>query len=189
MAWFVFLTSVTPGPNTLMLVASGMNYGYRRTLPHIFGVVLGFGTLVLLCAAGVGQIYQLYPEFRWVLKILGTVYLLYLAYRVATAEKTRRSNAANALTTRGAMAFQFVNPKAWVMSLTTVSTFMPDVGSPTVLVMAVVSIAMCINLPCLSVWALFGAAMSRGLASRKIQKVVNLTMATLLAGTIPFIVF
>ena len=185
---FAFVMSITPGPNNIMLWASGANYGLRKTLPHLFGVNLGFGSLILLCGLGLGVIFETFPVFQTVLKVIGSLYLLYLAVRIATA-----SSASAAVTNRPqsfweAVGFQYANPKAWVMALTAMSTFSIPQSSPLINAALITLTVMVINLPCIAVWVVFGTAIGRFLTNPRARLVCNLVMAGLLVGTIVWMV-
>ena len=176
--------SITPGPNNIMLWASGANYGFKRTLPHLLGVNIGFGSLIFLCGLGLGAIFEAVPVLQTVLKILGALYLLYLAYRTATASFGSEAKNQKPLSFLEAASFQYANPKAWVMGLTAMSTFaIPSVhfASSAVLITLVVTL---VNLPCISTWALFGVIIGRFLTNARTLLLFNFTMAGLLVGTV-----
>lgn len=187
--YLVFVTSITPGPNNIMLAASGMNYGYRRSLPHLCGIFSGFGLLIVLCAVGIGALYETFPILRNILRGLSAVYLCYLAYKIATAGGAELKKTSKPLTWFEAASFQFINPKAWVMSLTFISSFMPDFGSLLFEVIFMLVIGVTVNFPCTSVWVLFGQVMARMFTSDKTRKIINYIMAGLLLLMIPILVF
>lgn len=187
-AYLVFVTSITPGPNNIMLASSGMNFGYRRSLPHLVGIFSGFGLLLALCTIGVGALYESYPILRQILRVLSAGYLIYLSYKIATAGGTELKNSGKPLTWFQAASFQFVNPKAWVMSLTFVSSFVPNLGSIWLEVAFVLVVGMGINFPCTSVWVLFGKAMARMFTSDRTRKLINYIMAVMLLLMIPILV-
>jgi len=117
LAAFAFVTSITPGPNNLMLMASGANFGFRRTIPHMLGVGLGFTVMIVLVGVGLAQIFEAYPEARTALKIISVIYLLYLAWKIANAAApTSAEEAGTPITFIQAALFQWVNPKAWSMA-------------------------------------------------------------------------
>jgi len=114
---FAFVSSITPGPNNLMLMASGANFGFRRSIPHMFGIGLGFVFMVLLVGAGLVQIFDAYPVSHMALKVVSVFYLLYLAAKIATAAPVRQGQCGGTpMTFLQAAAFQWVNPKAWAMA-------------------------------------------------------------------------
>ena len=122
---FVVVTLFTPGPNNTMLMASGLNFGFRRGLPHLWGVALGFAAMVLSVGVGLGAVFQAYPAAYTVLKYAGAAYLLYLAWQIATAGASKRAGGERAARSRSwkRAAFQWLNPKGWVMAVGAVSTY------------------------------------------------------------------
>ena len=179
---FSFVSSVTPGPNNMMLLASGLNFGFRRTIPHMLGIGIGFTIMVLLIGLGLGQVFVRFPVLYTALKLAGAVYLIWLALKIARSgpiSKDEPNAAAEPFTFLQAAAFQWVNPKAWMMAVTAVATYMV-VESPTLNAMIVAVSFGVVNLPSVSVWALFGVGMRRLLDDPKKQKLFNWTMAGLL---------
>lgn len=184
-----FVSSITPGPNNFMLWASGLNHGVKRTLPHLAGVSLGFSFLIFLVAVGLGTLFDRYSGVALGLKIVGGGYLAYLAYRVFTSGSSARSNnVAPPLTFLQAALFQWVNPKAWVMSTTAVSTLLD--GDRPVLRAAVALTApfWVVNLPCIGLWMWSGAASSRWLDDQRRLRIANRSLGVLLGGTVVLIV-
>ena len=122
---FCLVLSVTPGPNNIMLMASGMNFGVRRTVPHAAGVLFGYPLMVLLVGFGMGQIFQTFPVLLTGLKIASVVYMLWLAWKIATAssQNTGGTDMARPISFMQAVMFQWVNGKAWMMTLATLSAF------------------------------------------------------------------
>ncbi|MEM6274933.1 MAG: LysE family translocator [Myxococcota bacterium] len=181
---FALVASVTPGPNNLMLLASGTNYGFRRTIPHLLGVNLGFTLMLVLVGTGVMQVFRVFPPAFLVLKVLAFGYLLYLAYRVATAEPGFDSTESADTERRPfsfieAVLFQWVNPKAWTMALTANTTFVDEPGSVKGLaVLALVFAAM--NLPAISLWAVTGVYIRKLLARPVFARTFNVVAALLL---------
>lgn len=181
LALFAFVSSITPGPNNTMLLASGANFGVRRTLPHLAGVVIGF--VVLLVAAGLmlGGLFAAYPALHDVLKIAGALYLIWLAWKIARSDGLADAGVgAQPMTFLQAAAFQWVNPKALTMALTAVSTYAPSQGFA-VNVLIVGLVFGLVNLPCIASWTAFGAALRRVLERPGALKAFNWTMAALLA--------
>ena len=177
---FTFVSSITPGPNNLMLMTSGLNFGFGRTVPHLLGVGLGFTVMVLLVGLGLAEIFMRAPVLLLVLKGLGAAYLLYLAVKIARSGPPRTGVARGIpLTFLQAAAFQWVNPKAWIMAVTACATYtLPDRYTFSVLVIAAVFGV--VNLPCVSVWVGFGSGLRRLLADPAKLKIFNYTMAALL---------
>ncbi len=185
---FAFVMSITPGPNNIMLWASGANYGLKRTLPHLFGVNIGFGSLILLCGLGLGVLFETFPFFQTFLTVAGSLYLLYLAYRIATASFGAEAQAAQPLGFWEAAGFQYANPKAWVMGLTVMSAFTVPQLSLVTKAVFVTLVVMMVNLPCIGVWAVFGTALGRFLTNKRALMAFNFVMAGLLVGTIALLI-
>jgi threonine/homoserine/homoserine lactone efflux protein len=165
LASFAFVASITPGPNNMMLSASGIAFGLRRTVPHMCGVWVGFALLLMLCGAGVGAVIVRFPALAFALKTIGTVYLLYLAWTMRHALEPRAQSAAmRPLKFAEAVAFQFVNPKGWVMAVTAVSVFVPDLEPRWRAVALMCAVFSAINLPCVGSWAVLGAGLKGWLA-------------------------
>ncbi len=177
---FAFVSSVTPGPNNLMLLASGVNFGFVRTIPHMLGVALGFVLMTVLVGVGLAGLFTTWPPARILLQIASVGYLLWLAWKIANAaapDAAARSRG-RPFTFVQAAAFQWVNPKAWSMALTAMALYAPTADLRSVALVAVVFGA--INLPSVSAWAAMGTALRRFLAHPKRLRAVNVTMALLL---------
>lgn len=187
--YFMFATSITPGPNNIMLASSGMNFGYRLSVPHITGIFSGLGLMIVLCAIGIGAVYESYPFVRNILKLLSGSYLVYLAYKTATAGGAEINGGGKPFTWLEAASFQFVNPKAWVMAITYASSFMPSAGSLWQQLGFLLVISVVTNYLCISCWVLFGQVMARMFTSDKTRKIINYIMASLLILMIPILVY
>lgn len=192
-AMFSFVMSGTPGPNNIMLLASGAQFGFRRTLPHMIGIGLGMVTLISATLLGLGALFVLYPPLYLVLKWVGGAYLLWLAWKIASAPVSNetgneKNGQAKPMTWWQAALFQFVNPKGWMMAISAVSTFTlqgdlyVQSGIWILLVFALV------NLPTISVWAWLGVSIRRWLTDARRQKVFNLVMGAATALTLVMIV-
>lgn len=177
---FSFVSSVTPGPNNIMLFASGVNFGVRRSIPHMLGISFGFGLLLTAVGAGLGAVLKAVPIAFVALKIVGGAYMLYLAWRIATSgPPDSATRTAQPMGFWEAVAFQWVNPKAWVMAAVAMATYTLD-GSYAVNVLIVVLTFSLVNLPTISAWAMFGLWMRRFLSNPKILRIFNVTMAVAL---------
>ena len=147
---FAFVSSITPGPNNLMLMTSGVNFGYRLTIGHMLGVSLGFGLMTILVGVGVTQLFEAFPISYLIMKVLCVCYMLFLAYKIVNSSHIGSTNHATSspMTFIQAVIFQWVNPKAWTMALTAISVYSPDkiIASITL----VVCIFSLINFPCIS---------------------------------------
>ena len=181
MAMFAFVTSVTPGPNNMMLLASGVNFGVRRTLPHWLGVSLGHFVMLLLVGAGLERILNAYPFVYQVMKVLGFAYLVYLAWGVARSGALERNGdeSTQPISFMGAAAFQWVNPKAWIMSIGYFSNYMPTDASLTFVVLTCLMFS-AINFPSVGLWVWLGAKLEHFLQQETKRKIFNGTMAVLL---------
>jgi threonine/homoserine/homoserine lactone efflux protein len=181
---FVVVTLFTPGPNNAMLMASGLNFGFRRGLPHLWGVALGFAVMVLAVGLGLGAVFQAYPLAYTVLKYAGAAYLLYLAWQIATAGPVEEG------TTRGrpitfleAAAFQWLNPKGWVMAVGAISAYAAVAAFP---LNVVLMSALFGTLGILSsaTWLGFGTGLKRLLTNPAAVRTVNIVMALLLVASL-----
>jgi threonine/homoserine/homoserine lactone efflux protein len=182
---YAFVTSVTPGPNNFMLLASGVNFGFMRTIPHMFGISVGFFILLLAVGFGLGAVFTAFPELHLVLKVVGAAYLLYLAWRIAMSRSLAKEGEVGAvpMTFMEAAAFQWVNPKAWVMALTAMAIYTnPD--RPFLSVWIVAGAFALVNLPSVSSWAGFGTALRGFLADPVRLKWFNIIMGVLLVLTL-----
>ncbi len=180
---FAFVSSITPGPNNLMLMASGANFGVRRTVPHMLGISLGHAVMVFLVGMGLAAIFLAWPPALVILKGASAVYMLWLAWRIAHAAAPGEGQAGGRpFTFLQAAAFQWVNPKAWAMALTAVTVYAPGTGSLAMLAVAIVFAA--VNLPSVSVWAWLGQQVRVLLTSPVRLRVFNWTMAALLVASL-----
>lgn len=177
---FAAVTCVTPGPNNMMLMASGVNFGMRRTVPHALGVVCGFALMMALVGLGLSGLFARVPALLVALKWVGAAYLVVLAVKLARAAPIKEGAVSGRpLSFVQAAAFQWVNPKAWVMALTAAATYtQPDRFTLSVLIVAGVFGA--VNLPSACIWITFGSAMRRALTDPRRLRAFNYTMAALL---------
>ncbi|WP_122611550.1 LysE family translocator [Pseudomonas viridiflava] len=180
-ALFALVTSITPGPNNTMLLASGVNFGFNRTIPHMLGISCGFFLLVVAVGFGLGAVFQAYPILYTVLRYVGAAYLLYLAWKIAHSGPVGDSDHGEAkpISYLGAAAFQWVNPKAWIMAIGAISTYTPMQGYfyNVVIIAAVFAI---INLPSVGLWAACGTLLRNVLKDPRWLRVFNWGMAALL---------
>jgi len=176
---FAFVSSVTPGPNNLMLMASGANFGFRRSVPHMLGVALGFVFMVVVMGAGLARVFEAFPAAHDVLKVVSVVYMLWLAWKIANAAQVNDDKAAGRpLTFLQAAAFQWVNPKAWAMAVTAISVYTPGQTLEAVALVGVVFGA--VNLPSVGSWTVIGQQMARLLTDPVRLALFNRAMALLL---------
>jgi threonine/homoserine/homoserine lactone efflux protein len=181
---YAFVTSITPGPSNFMLLASGANFGFARTVPQVLGITIGFKLLLLGVGFGLGAALVAFPTLHIALKIAGGAYLLYLAWRIGTARALGKDGAAaQPLTFIQSAAFQWINPKAWVVAVTAMAVY----ASPDQPLLSVVLISIAfalVNLPSVSVWAAFGIALRAFLSDPVRLKWFNIAMGVLLAATL-----
>ena len=181
---FAFVASATPGPNNIMLMTSGLNFGFRRTLPHFWGVDLGFALMTLLVGLGLAQVFVRAPMLLTVLKWVGAAYLVYLAVKIARSGPIKRGQAgARPLTFLQAAAFQWVNPKAWIMAVTACATY-TDPGRYTFGVLVITTVFGLVTLPAIAAWVGFGAALQSWLSHPRNLSIFNYTMAALLIASL-----
>jgi threonine/homoserine/homoserine lactone efflux protein len=176
------VAAFTPGPNNLLLAASGANFGIRRTIPHLLGIVSGFPLLVLAVGLGLGSVFQRHPEVHTVLKFVGAVFLVYLAWRIATVRhSTSETAAGRPLTFLEAALFQWVNPKAWIFAVTAVATYTTVDGRASVEIAVILAICVLVTIGSTIAWTVCGVALSRVLhKSPRTMRAFNVGMALLL---------
>ncbi len=182
-ATYAFVMSITPGPNNVMLTAAGANFGLRRTLPHILGVSCGFGAQVAAVCGGLGILFSRWPQLHLALKWVGAGYLLYLGWQMLRTGSAQAGSAGKPITFMEAAAFQFLNPKAWVISLTAATLFLPAQLGQVLASGYVATIVTAVNLPCITAWALFGSSLGLALSRPGPRRVFNGVMAVALAAT------
>ncbi|MEM6463820.1 MAG: LysE family translocator [Pseudomonadota bacterium] len=181
---FALVASVTPGPNNFMLLTSGANFGFARTIPHMCGIAAGFGSLLLAIGFGLGALLQTWPALHIVLKISGGLYLLFLAWKIAGSRSLDVSETVSQpISFMQAAAFQWVNPKAWMMGLTAMVLF-ADPTNQVVSVLLVTLAFVLVNFPSVSIWAGFGTLVRRFLSNPKRLRVFNTVMGLLLVATL-----
>ena len=180
---FAFVTSVTPGPNNMMLMASGANFGFRRSIPHMFGISLGHALMVFLVGLGLAGMIHAVPGLLTAMKIVAMLYMLWLAWKIAHAATPNAGRAAGKpFGFVQAAAFQWVNPKAWAMALGATSTYAPDASVQSYLLIAM--IFACVNLPSVGFWAYAGQKMRQFLTVPARLRAFNWTMAGLLVASL-----
>ena len=180
LALYALVTSVTPGPNNLMLLASGVNFGFRQTIPHMLGIALGFTAMVALVGFGLGAVLTLFPIVFNVLRVLALVYMVWLSWKLASSGSLGSGDAkARPMTFIEAALFQWINPKAWAMALTATTLYtVPDMYYLSVILVA--GTFGVINLPSVSCWAGFGVALRGFLSVPARLRIFNVGMAVLL---------
>jgi threonine/homoserine/homoserine lactone efflux protein len=180
---YTFVMSITPGPNNVMLTASGARFGLRRTLPHLLGIACGFSVQLLLVCAGLSALFARWPGLQVALGWVGAAYLLYLGYHMLSQRAAGAAQRDEPVSFVQAALFQFLNPKAWVMTLTAATLFLPrNVGvllSGAYMVLVMEGIGM----PCMAVWALFGSSLRSFISGPRGRRAFNWAMALALVST------
>lgn len=186
---FALVSSITPGPNNLMLMTSGANFGLARTIPHLLGVSIGFTAMIVLVGLGLIQLFEAFPMVYTGLKIVSVIYLLYLAWKIATASAPKAGEAqGKPFTFVQAALFQWVNPKAWTMGVTAVVAYVPHNGG--FLSLAIVAgVFGLINTPCVGAWAMLGVQLRKILNRPNLLRIFNWSAAALLVASLYPIVF
>ena len=181
---FAFVSSITPGPNNLMLLASGVNYGFKRSIPHMLGIAVGFVVMMAMVGISLMQIFDAYPLTHTLLKVFSIVYLLFLSYKIATASAPSgtASKEGKPLTFIQAALFQWVNPKAWTMAMMAISMYSPSRSVQSVLILS--CIFGLVNLPSISFWTVLGQQLRTFLSDPVKLRAFNYTMAILLVATL-----
>ena len=181
---FSILSAGTPGPNNILLWASGAAYGFRRTLPHVLGTAIGIGAMTLAVAVGLGAAIAAFPPLALAMKVAGSAYLLYLAWQVAGAQALERSDVARPLGVMQAAALQAINPKSWIFVLGALTTFRPASLPATTGTMLVAGTMVAVIVPTAAAWAAGGDLLGRLLAGERARRAVSLVLAGLLVVTI-----
>ncbi|MDI9407774.1 MAG: LysE family translocator [Candidatus Pacebacteria bacterium] len=183
---YASVSSGTPGPNNMMLLASGMNFGFRRTIPHMLGISIGFSVVLLALGLGLGEVFRLYPITYITLKYAGAAYMVYLSWQIANAKppqtegtKGAKHKSLKPMSFIGAAAFQWVNPKAMIMAATYFSAYVP-LGDSWQKLAFVIGLYTPVNLICISLWAILGVKLADYLGVNRNRKIFNYTMAGLL---------
>jgi len=188
-ATFAFVTSATPGPNNIMLTASGANFGLVRTVPHIAGIILGVALMNICVGLGLGALFSQFPLVQQVLRVAGSAYLLWLAYKLLNFSSIGPSDSS---TKRPfgfwqAAAFQYINPKAWIMVISANASFSLT-GDDYWLSVAMITLAfVLVGLPSITLWAFFGQYIKRYLSNQRYLKCFNIGMTLLTASCVIFI--
>ena len=177
---FTTTASITPGPNNIMIMASGVNFGIRRSLPHVFGICLGFPVMVIALGLGLGTIFESIPILHDIIKILGVAYLLYLAWLIASSSPFEEAaSPVMPLRFDQAVLFQWVNPKAWVMATGAISAY-TTVGDTLAQVLFIAFAFLITAGPSVMIWLMFGAGLKRYLDNALHNRIFNIIMGLLL---------
>ncbi|WP_428243886.1 LysE family translocator [Gynuella sp.] len=186
---FAFTVTITPGPNNLMLTASGVNFGFCRTVPHLLGVIFGYSLLCVAVALGLGALFVRFPMLHGALKIVGAVYLLYLAWKIAMSGRiVGDGQNEQPMTFWQGAVFQLVNPKGWTMAVTAISAFTLEGEEVVISLVTVVVCLALVSLICCSCWALLGTQIKQFLTSHRALQIFNYSLASVTAGSVLLII-
>ena len=186
LAIFAMGTSITPGPNNLMLMASGANFGFQRTIPHMLGISIGHGFMIVVIGLGLIQLFEAYPLLHTTMQVLSVAYLLFLAWKIANAAPPVEGEAAGRpFSFLQAAGFQWVNPKGWFMALTAISVYAPSESLVAIVIVALVFSS--VNLPSIVIWVCLGQSLRRFLTNHARLRTFNWTMAALLVASLALI--
>ena len=181
---YYFVMYATPGPNNSILTASGIKFGFIRSIPNIIGISSGHGVQLALVCFGLGSLFSQFPILLEVLKYIGACYLLYLAWKMfGSLNISRTEEKSSPLKYYEAILFQFVNPKAWVICITAVSLFYPEKENLIIGTLFLVIMSTIINLPSISMWAFGGSVIRHYLSNERLKKIIEWLLAILLFGT------
>ena len=185
MILFIFATSVTPGPNNMMLLVSGVNFGFRRTIPHLWGIIVGLFVMIFLVGFGLETLFDQFPVLMKIIKFLGLLYIFILAWKIARSPISFESETeiGSPLGFAGAFIFQWVNPKAWMMSISFVGTYFPHHASLAFIIVGSLIFSV-FSLPSIVIWIVLGTQIKIVLRQEKYQKAFNYLMAFLLVVSI-----
>ena len=184
---FSVVSSITPGPNNVLLWASGAAFGTRRTLRHVVGTAVGIGAMALAAAAGLAVLVTAVPGLAVAMRVAGSVYLLWLAWQIARSGAIREGVLARPMGILPAAGFQVVNPKAWIFALGAVTTFRPTELPPVPGALATAAVMMAVIVPTALVWAAAGGAMARLLVNERSRRIVSGVLAALVVATVALV--
>ena len=185
---FYFVMYVTPGPNNAMVLASGLKFGFLKTIPHMSGITIGHILQLILVCLGLGKIFQIFPDLQNILKIICSIYLLYLGYKIIGSFSKIKEDGSRPLKFHEAALFQIVNPKAWTISSMAASGFLPKDGNLIISIFFIATIALIICPLSISPWAAFGSAIRNLVKNNKIKALIEYFLAFLLLITAILIV-
>ncbi|XID74578.1 LysE family translocator [Alkanindiges sp. WGS2144] len=182
---FATVSSITPGPNNIMLLASGVNFGFKRTIPHILGICFGFFILCFVTGLGVGAFLQQFPTLHLTLKLVSALYLVYLALQIARSRSSSNedNSTSKPMSFMQAALFQWVNPKAWMMAISAMIMF-SNTQAPLASMFWISTVFSLVGLPCVAIWVVFGVGLKRFLSQPQYLKWFNIGMGVLLIASI-----
>jgi len=185
---FYFVMYVTPGPNNAMVLASGLKFGFFKTIPHMSGITIGHIIQLILVCLGLGKIFQIFPQIQNILKIICAIYLLYLGYKIIGSFSKIKEDESRPLKFHEAALFQIVNPKAWTISTMAASGFLPKDGNLIISIFFIAIVALIICPLSIAPWAAFGSAIRNLVKNNKIKALIEYFLAFLLLVTAILIV-
>lgn len=187
---FALASTMTPGPNNIMLLSSGLTFGYKRTIPHALGINFGFPVMVLCVGLGVGKLFEVFPFAYTALKVVGIIYLFWMAWHIANTKGSPATQNKNdkPFTFFQAALFQWINPKAWVVAITSTAAFITDHEIAFIQVMIISCIFFFCGILSTNSWSLGGVMLKQFIRNERLIKIFNITMAILIVGSIlPFV--
>ena len=185
---YYFVMFATPGPNNAMLTASGIKFGFKKTLPHLFGIPFGHIVQITLVCLGLGALFQKYPFVQFYLKWICFFYLLFLGWKIIGSFSNTNKESGRPLKFYEAALFQFINPKAWVVALTASTAFFPSEENFLIATAFVTITAPFVCFPSICIWAIFGSSIKTIIKNDKIKRIVEYLLAILLLVTAVIIV-
>ena len=185
---FYFVMYVTPGPNNAMVLTSGIKFGFSKTIPHMSGITIGHVLQVIVVCLGLGKIFEMFPEFQNILKIICAAYLLYLGYKIIGSFSKIKEDGSRPLNFYEAALFQIVNPKAWTISTMVASGFLPKNENLFISILFISITALIVCPISISVWAAFGSGIRNLVKNNKKKAIVEYFLAILLLITAILIV-
>lgn len=191
-ATFTLSTVSSPGPNNIMLLSSGLTFGYKKSIPHMFGIMIGFPFMVLLVGLGLGIIFEKFPIIFSLLKIIGILYLFWMAFKIATNKGSldvKEGEESKPFTFLQSAAFQWVNPKAWIMAITAISIFVTSKDDTLIQVLIIALIYFLSSIFSTSAWTAGGVVLKRFVKDEKVVRILNISMAILLIASVLPIIF
>lgn len=187
---FTLSTAISPGPNNIMLLSSGLTFGFRKTVPHILGIIIGFPFMVFLVGIGLGSIFEKFPIILSVLKVVGIIYLFSMAYKIANNRSSIEvQKKSRPFTFLQSASFQWVNPKAWIMGITAISVFVTSQEDSLTQVLIISLIYMISGVFSSSTWAVGGVVLNRFITNKKMVGKLNIVMAILIISSVIPIIF
>ena len=183
-ALFVFSTSITPGPNNLMIMSSGLNYGVGRSVPHLLGICIGFPAMIIAIGLGMGALFSQFPLLHEIIRWVGITYLLYLAWVIARTREVGTAGTQKPFTFFQAVAFQWVNPKGWIMAVGALAAFTTPNGAMLLEAGRIAIAFILIGGPCILVWLMFGVGLKQLLTEPQHLRTFNITMGLMLAASV-----